>query len=144
LPKSCHRIVRPLGPFCVMRPKNQPLGNTASWRNSSRNSCKVLTPPPSPSLPSLPSLPLTSLRGINISAGKGICEKGNSTGIRLAWGVGGVPKLLYVYCILHGFLFPFISSFLFSPLSFYFLLLTGKKIRESKSVQKSVKNLYSI
>ncbi len=55
-------------------------------------------------------------------------------GLRLAWGVGGgggVPKLLYVYCILHGFLFPFLSSFLSFP------LIAGKKIRESKSVQKS-------
>jgi hypothetical protein len=53
-------------------------------------------------------------------------------------GGGGEGYLNYcmytVYCM--GF------SFLFSPLSFSFLLLTGKKIRESKSVQKSAKNLY--
>jgi hypothetical protein len=123
LPKFCHRFVRPLGPFCVMQPKNQPVGNTANWRNSSGNSLQV-------SILLLPPLsPLTSLRGINISAGKGICEKGNSAGIRLAWGVGGggVPKLLYVYCILHGILFPFLSSFLFFPLT-YRLENTGKQI----------------
>jgi hypothetical protein len=56
-------------------------------------------------------------------------RRGNSAGIRLAWGVGGggVPKLLYVYCILHGILFPFLSSFLFFPLT-YRLENTGKQI----------------
>ena len=89
LPKFCHRFVRPLGPFCVMQPKNQPVGNTANWRNSSWNSCKFQYSSSFP-LPPLPPLsPLTSLRGINISAGKGICEKGNSAGIRLAWGGRG-------------------------------------------------------
>jgi hypothetical protein len=101
-----------------------PIGGTAAG-----TACKFQYSSSFP-LPPLPPLsPLTSLRGINISAGKGICEKGNSAGIRLAWGVGGggVPKLLYVYCILHGILFPFLSSFLFFPLT-YRLENTGKQI----------------
>ena len=44
-----------------------------------------------------------------------------------AGGGGGVPKLLYVYCIQHGILFPFLSSFLFFPLT-YRLENTGKQI----------------
>jgi len=60
LPKFCHRFVRPLGPFCVMQPKNQPVGNTANWRNSSGNSLQVsillLLPPPSPPSPLSPHI----------------------------------------------------------------------------------------
>jgi hypothetical protein len=89
-----------------------PIGGTAAG-----TACKFQYSSSFP-LPPLPPLsPLTSLRGINISAGKGICEKGNSAGIRLAWGVGGggegyLNYCMYVYCILHRFLFPFLSSYL--------------------------------
>jgi hypothetical protein len=46
-----HGLTFLLGPFCVMRPKNRPVGNTvtANWRTAAGTAARFHTIPPTPS-----------------------------------------------------------------------------------------------